>query len=72
LEELKIKVRPKIIIVNRGLSDLTSIFKDFNDKNQEDGKPVLTKTVDFYLDGLKFETGKVLDGLEDEIAGAKR
>ncbi len=61
-----------MIIVNRGLSDLASIFNDFNDKHQEDGKPVLTKTVGFYLDGLKFDSGKVLDGLEDEIAGAKR
>ncbi len=48
LEELKIKVRPKIFVVKKELADLSSIFKKFDDKNQEDGKPVLTKTIGFY------------------------
>jgi hypothetical protein len=71
-EELKLKVRPKLLIVNRELAGLSKIIRDFDDKNSEDCKPVFTKKVGFYLDGLQFDSGKVLDGLEDEIAGAKR
>ena len=33
LEELKIKVRPKMIVVNRELADMSSLFKDFDGKN---------------------------------------
>ena len=28
-EELKMKVRPKMVVVNRELADMRSIFKDF-------------------------------------------
>ena len=36
-EELKLKVRPKLVVVNKELADMTSIFRDFNDKHEEDG-----------------------------------
>ena len=71
-EELKMKVRPKMTVVNRELTDMKSIFKDFSDKNQEDGKPVLTKKLAFYLESLKFDSGKVMGGLDDEITSVKR
>ncbi len=65
------KVRPKLVVVNRELAGLSKIIRDFDDKNSEDGKPVFTKTVGFYLDGLQFDSGKVLDGLDDEIKAVK-
>ena len=47
-EELKMKVKPKMVMINRELAVVTGIFKDFSDKNQEDGKPFFTKTIEFY------------------------
>jgi hypothetical protein len=47
-EELKIKIRPKIVVVKRELTETLSILKDFNNKNLEDGKSVFTKTFGFY------------------------
>ena len=70
-QELKIKVKPKMVIVNRELADLKNMFRDFSDKNQADGKPVFTKTLGFYLDGLKFDSGTVMGGLDAEIAAVK-
>jgi hypothetical protein len=32
---------------------------------------VFIKTVGFYLDGLQFDSGKVLGGLDDEIEAVK-
>ena len=71
-EELKMKVRPKMVVVNRELANMKSIFKDYNDKNQEDGKPVFTNTLEFYLNELKYNSKKVMDGLDEEITGVKR
>ena len=71
-EELKMKVRPKMVVVNRELADMKSIFKDYNDKNQEDGRPVFIKTLEFYLNELKFDSDKVMGGLDEEIKSLKR
>jgi predicted sulfurtransferase len=32
-EELKMKIKPKIVVVNKELADISSIFQDFDDKN---------------------------------------
>ena len=47
-EELKMKVRPKMVVVNRELGDMASIFRDFSDKNSDDDKPVFAKTLEYY------------------------
>jgi hypothetical protein len=44
---------------------------DFNDKNEEDGKPLSRKTFR-YLDGFKFDCDTVMNGLDDEIVAGKR
>ena len=55
-EELKIRVRPKIIVASRELADVAKILSAFQGKNQADGRPVFTKTLEFYLKALKFES----------------
>ena len=32
-EELKIKIKPKMVVVNRELAFMTQIFNDFNDEH---------------------------------------
>ncbi len=71
-EELKIKIRPKMVVVKRELAETLSIFKDFNNKNLEDGKSVFTKTFGFYQNGLKFDSDKLMVGLDEEIVALKR
>jgi len=66
-----LKVRPKLVVVNRELAELSKIIREFDEKNSEDGKPVFTKKVGFYLDGLQFDSGKILGGLDDEIKAVK-
>ncbi len=65
------KVRPKMVVVNRELVELSKIIRDFDEKNSEDSKPVFTKTVGFYLNILQFDSVKILGGLEDEIKAVK-
>ena len=65
------KVRPKIVIVNRELAKISSIIKDFDDKNSEDGKPVFFKTVEFYLNELTFDLNKIMGGIDEEIKAVK-
>ena len=54
------------------LEETSKIIRDFDKNNSEDGKPVFTKTVGFYLEELQFDSAKVLDGLDDEIRALKR
>ncbi len=72
LEELKIKVKPKMVVVKRELAKISKIIRDFEDENSEVGMPVFSKTVGFFLDGLQFDSAKVLGGLDDEIQELKR
>ncbi len=58
-------------MVKRELAEISKIIRDFDDNNSEDGKPVFTKTIGFYLDELKFDSGKVLGWFEDEIKAVK-
>ena len=51
-EKLKMDVESKIIGVYSELDKIEKIIRDFDNKNSESGKPVFTKTVGFYLDGL--------------------
>jgi hypothetical protein len=71
-EELKIKIRPKMVVVQRELGEITKIIKDFSEKNSKEGKSVFTKTISFYLDEFKLDSSKVLSGLDDEIQELKR
>ena len=71
-EELKSKVKPKILVASRELADLANIFSAFQAKHQDNGRPVFTRTIEFYLKALKFESNQILGGLEEEINILKR
>jgi hypothetical protein len=52
--------------------DVENILSAFQDRHQADDKPVFTKTLEFYLKALKFESHSILSGLEEEINIMKR
>ena len=56
-----------MVVVKRELAKISKIIRDFEDENSQVGMPVFAKTVGFYLDGLQFDSAKVLGGLDDEI-----
>jgi hypothetical protein len=64
---LKVKVKPKIFFASRELADVAKILSAFQDQNQADGRLGFSKSLEFYLKALKFESQKILDGLEEEI-----
>ena len=51
---------------------MATIFSAFQDKHQAEGRPVFTKSIEFYLKALKFESQHILSGLEEEIDLLKR
>ena len=54
-EELKIKVKPKMIVAARELSDVANIFRAYWEKHQNGGRTVFSKKLEFYLDALRFD-----------------
>ena len=66
------KVKPKIVVAARELADAAKIFKAFQKKHETGGKQVFTKKLDYYLDALKFDSGKTMAGLDEEIEVMKR
>ena len=66
-EELKIRVKPKILLASRELADVVKILRDFQNKHGADGKTVFAKTLQFYLDALKFDPQIVMAALNQEI-----
>ena len=66
------KVKPKIVIAARELADAAKIFKAFQKKHEVTGRQVFTRRLDFYLDALKFDAGKSIAGLDEEIDFFKR
>jgi hypothetical protein len=71
-EELKRKVKPKLLLAGRELTDVAKLISDFDTKHQVDGKPVFNRTLKFYLDAIRFESKPIIDGLDEEIANLKR
>jgi hypothetical protein len=71
-KELIKKVTPKMIVASRELTELTNIFGAFWDKHQYGGRTVFFRTLEFYMDALKFDPLKILAGLTEEIAILKR
>ena len=69
---MKRKVKPKLIIVAKELADVIGLFKGVKSTYEAKSKQIFTKTVDFYLDALKFDASKVLAGLDDEIKVLKQ
>ena len=59
-------------MASRELADVAKILSAFQGKNQADGRPVFTRTLEFYLKALKFESQSILGGLEEEINILKR
>ena len=55
-EELKVKIKPKIFVAERALADVAKILSAFQNQHQADGRPVFTKSIEFYLKALKFES----------------
>ena len=66
------KVKPKIVVAARALTDVANIFKAFQQKHEAGGRQVFTKTLNFYLDAFKFDSNTAMDGLEEEINVMKR
>ena len=54
-EELKNRVRPKMVVVKRELADVVKIFKDFHDEYEEQGRPVFVKTLNYYEKLFEFD-----------------
>ena len=54
-EELKTKIRPKMVVAARELNNVMEILKAFWEKHLNSGRTVCTKSVQFYLDELKFD-----------------
>ena len=54
-------------VVKRELAKIEEIFKDFQNEHEREGRPVFTKKLDYFLDALKFNSDKVMQGLDDEI-----
>ena len=46
---------------------MAKILSAFQGQHQADGRPVFTKSLEFYLKALKFESQQILGGLEEEI-----
>ena len=59
-------------VVTRELAQIEKMFKDFQSEHEADGMPVFTKKLDFYLEALKFNSDKVMGGLDDEISASMR
>ena len=55
------------MIVNKALADVAKIFK----KHYEGGKLKFTKKLEFYLEGLTFDSGKVIYWLDEEVTFLK-
>ena len=58
------KLRPKMVVINRELAEITSILSEFDKNNSEDGNQVFTKPLGNYQIVLKFDSQKVMDGLD--------
>ena len=71
-EELKMRVKPKLVMASKELADAVNILKDFDNKNRVDGKIVFTQTLQFYLDALKFDQKIVTAALDQEIEAIKK
>ena len=66
------RVKPKIVQAARLLADAENEFRDFQKNHEVFGRKVFTKTLDYYLNALKFDSGKAMDGLDEEIQVNKR
>ena len=44
-----------MFVAARELNDVAKIFRVFWDKHQHGGRTVFSKTLEFYLDALKFD-----------------
>jgi hypothetical protein len=66
-KELKNKVKPKMVAVMKELADVVKIFSHFKDKHEAGGRKVFSNTLEYYLEALKFDGKKVMDGLDKEV-----
>jgi hypothetical protein len=56
----------------RELSAVLSFLKEFSKKNENCGRTFFTKTLEYYLEALKFDSGKVMNGLDEEIIASNK
>ena len=66
------KVKPKIFVAARELTDAANIFRAFQKKHEAGGRQVFTKNLEYYLDALRFDFGTAMTGLDEEIKVMKR
>ena len=66
-------IKAKSALVKKEQADMEVLLKEFEQKHKASGRPVFTKSLNFYLDCLKtFEFKKLLVALEDEISSLKK
>ena len=61
------KVRPRIVVAARALADAENDFRAFSQRHEAGGRQVFTKTLNYYVDALQFDSGKAMAGLDEEI-----
>ena len=64
---MKYKVKSKLVGAKRELDEAANILTALQKKHEAEGKPGLTKTLEFYLKELKFDHKKVMDSLDEEV-----
>ncbi len=67
LEELKIKVKPRLLTATKELENVVKLLRNFQNKHGAGGKSVLNKTLQFYLNALKFDPQIIMAALDNEI-----
>ena len=68
---MKSQVKARLIVVKNKLKEVEDILTGLDKKHKTEGKPGLTKTIDFYIKELKFDPKTVMEGLDEEIKAVK-
>ena len=61
------QVKPKLVAASKALANAANKFKEFQQKHEDGGRVVFTKSLYYYLSGLKFDSGKFLVDLDEDI-----
>jgi len=55
------------MVVCSDLASISDIFTKFDADHSQDGPKVFNKGLKFFTEALKFDTGRILNGLEEDI-----
>ena len=71
-EELKMRVKLKLVVASRKLADIENLLQAFWSKHEMDGKPVFANKLDFELEKSKLDPKNIMGGFDEEIAIIKK